>query len=57
MQICIDSLLFVLSLLCSLISNLTNMSHFHPLEFVSRGSETQIQVDENLNYLIERFKG
>ena len=29
-----------------------NMSNFHPPEFVDRGSETQIQVGENLNYLI-----
>ena len=27
----------------------TNMSNFHPLEVVGRGSETQIQVGENLN--------
>ena len=26
---------------------------FHPLEVVGRGSETQLQVGENLNYLIE----
>ena len=25
---------------------LTNMSNFHPLEVVGRGSETQLQVDE-----------
>ena len=30
-------------------SNLTNISNFHPLEVVGRGSETQLQVDENLN--------
>ena len=24
------------------------MSHFHPLEVVGRGSETQLQVDEKL---------
>ena len=29
----------------------SNMSDFHPLEVVGRGSETQLQVDENLNYL------
>ena len=36
------------------------MSNFHPLEVVGRGSETQLQVSENLNciYLfIQRFKG
>ena len=26
-----------------------NMSNFHPLEVVGRGSETQLQVGENLN--------
>ena len=28
------------------------MCSFHPLEVVGRGSETQLQVGENLNYLI-----
>ena len=28
------------------------MSHCHPLEVVGRGSETQLQVGENFNYLI-----
>ena len=37
--------------------NSTNMSNFHPLEVVDRGSETQLQVGENLSYLIQRFKG
>ena len=32
------------------------MSNFHPLEVVDRGSETQLQVGEKLNYLIQRFK-
>ena len=27
----------------------TNMSNFQPLEVVVRGSETQLQVGENLN--------
>ena len=27
--------------------NKTNMSNFHPLEVVCRGSETQLQVGEN----------
>ena len=27
-------------------------SNLHPLEVVGRGSETQLQVGENLNYLI-----
>ena len=26
------------------------ISNFHPLEVVGRGSETQLQVGENLNY-------
>ena len=33
------------------------MSNFRPLEVEGRGSETQLQVSENLNYLIRRFKG
>ena len=28
------------------------MSNFHPLEVVDRGSETQLQVGENVNDLI-----
>ena len=36
---------------CS-VSNQTNVSNFHPLEVVGRGSDAQLQVDENLNYLI-----
>ena len=28
------------------------MSNFHPLEIVDRGGQTQLQVGENLNYLI-----
>ena len=35
----------------------TNMSSFRPLEVVGCGSKTQLQVGENLNYLIYRFKG
>ena len=31
---------------------LANTSNFHPLEVVGRGSETQLQVGENLNYSI-----
>ena len=30
----------------------TNMSNFHQLEVVGRGSETQFQAGENLNYFI-----
>ena len=29
-----------------------NISFFHPLEVVGRGSETQLQVGKNLNFLI-----
>ena len=29
------------------VSNETHVSNFHPLEFVGRGSETQLQVGEN----------
>ena len=40
-----------------LVPNLANniMSNFHPLEVVGRGSGTQLQVGENLNYLIQLF--
>ena len=31
-----------------LISNSTNMNHFHPLEVVDRGSKTQLQADKNV---------
>ena len=33
------------------------MSNFYPLEIVGRGSETQLQVGENLNDLLKSFKG
>ena len=33
------------------------MSYFHPLEVVGRGSETQLQVGENLNKNSQRSKG
>ena len=33
------------------------MDHFRPLEVVDRGSETQFQVVENLNYITWRVKG
>ena len=36
---------------------LNNESNFQPLEVVGRGSETQLQVAENINYLIKRFNG
>ena len=32
------------------------MNNFHALAVVGRGSETQLQVGENLNYIIWRFK-
>ena len=32
-----------------LVQNETNMINFHPLEVVDRGSETQLEVGENLN--------
>ena len=31
------------------------MNNFHPLEVVDRGSNTLIQVGENLNNLTKRF--
>ena len=33
------------------------MSNFQPLEVVGRGSETQLQVSENLNKLTQQDKG
>ena len=33
------------------------MSSFHPLEVVGRGSETQLQVDENLIKLAKQDRG
>ena len=33
------------------------MSKFHPLEVVCRGSETQLQVGENLSNITQHFKG
>ena len=33
------------------------MSNFHPPEVVCRGSETQLQVSENLNKVTWREKG
>ena len=30
--------------------------YFRPLEVVGRGDETQLQVGEDINYLIRRFK-
>ena len=35
---------------------LKTVSNFQPLESVGRGSETQLQVVENLNYLPWHFK-
>ena len=32
-------------------------SNFHPLEVVDRGSETQLQVGENLNPITKHLKG
>ena len=33
-------------------SQINKFSNFHPPEIVGRGSETQFQVGDNLNYLI-----
>ena len=33
------------------------MNNFHSLEVVDRDSETQLQVDENLDWIIWRLKG
>ena len=32
--------------------NLNKYDYFYPLEVVGHGSETQLQMSENLNYLI-----
>ena len=40
-----------------LVSNLTNTSNLHPLEVVGRGSATQLQVGENLNWITSRARG
>ena len=32
-----------------------NIGNFHPLEVVGRGSETQLQVGENLNSIVFLF--
>ena len=37
-------------------SNYKSVINFRPLEVVGRGSETQLQIGKNLNYLILRFK-
>ena len=39
-----------------LVSIVTNVSDFNPLKVVGRGSNTQLQVGENLNYLISLFR-
>ena len=36
---------------------LINMTNFHLLEVVGRGSETQLQVGENVKEIICRVKG
>ena len=40
-----------------LTSILSNLNNFHSLEVVDRVSETQLQVDENLDWIIWRLKG
>ena len=37
---------------CCLDSNSTNVSHFYALEVVDRGSETQIEVGENIGFIV-----
>ena len=37
--------------------NLTNNTNFQSLEVVDRGSETQLQVTENLNWISQCSKG
>ena len=38
-----------------IVLKLNKLGIFHPLKVVGRGSETQLQVDENLNYSIQQF--
>ena len=40
----------------SVVSNSTNTSNFHPVKVVGRGSETQLQVGEKLNYLFSALR-
>ena len=40
----------------SLTSTLSNLTNFHPLEVVVRVSKTQLQVNENSNWIIWRLK-
>ena len=36
---------------------LNKYEYFNPLEVVGRGSETQLQVGDNLNNCIQHFEG
>ena len=36
---------------------LNRYEYVRPLEVLGRDTETQLEVDENFNYLIERLKG
>ena len=40
-----------------LVSKKAKFSNFHEIEVVSRGSQTQLQVGENLNKRTQREKG
>ena len=51
-----DCLRFLDLQMLKLVSNLKKCVIFSHLKFVGRVSETQLQVGENLNYLIQRFK-
>ena len=41
----------------SLVLKLNKLSNFHTFEVVGRGSETQVQVAENLNKFTQQHKG
>ena len=45
-----------INILKCLVPNKTKIIKFQPLEVVGRGSETQLQVGENLNKMTSRFK-
>ena len=52
------ALIQLITTICKyLCSNQTHISYFQPLEVVGRGSETQLQVAENVNKLAKQEKG
>ena len=43
--------------ICKCLVSIYNMSNFHPLKVVGRGSETQLQVDENVHFCDVELEG